>query len=533
MKSTRRLTKFKRTPRTPAACIVFVYVVADAALDSGHAARACPSSAGERSTIARLWPAPWQVLARRHCARSRGRRAARTLMLVASQGVYLRSGACGDSAPGPNRGECASTLPAAARTFGWLGRRPVQGGQGSWSSSIGGALRFGRHAGQGADRPRRAGRHCARKSRRPSLRTRPHRPGRPSRAWRTAVALGRARASGRFHARSRPPRALLRCAASMFDDTWKSRRPASPGRCRERSRTATPARVFDAVGARGGETVDDHGFQALDRHAATRLRGTGRAELADATLASKPSATAAAADAPASPHPKRRHAQAIRRDRGHDRAFDKGTAAASTRPRRGSCTGRSRTSRSRKRAPRACPGAIGWPARPPGGDHRDHQIALAPPARRVIRRQRPPCTATVLAVARQPRCRASRRTHARPRPGSRTSARMRRPRRHRPGPPANASDHVMSNQASTGLLERAAHAVHVQASTPLPAWRASGLEWLRARPRRRPPASGHHHRHDDHAVVVAMVTSPGLTSAPAPTTRTLTGPSVALIVPWR
>ncbi len=92
VKSTRRLTKLKRTPRTPAACkscrswsVTLRLTVATP--------RALPPLLRQASAMARL-SAPWQVA----CTitlrvKPRWSRKANSCCLPASQGVYLRSGA--------------------------------------------------------------------------------------------------------------------------------------------------------------------------------------------------------------------------------------------------------------------------------------------------------------------------------------------------------------------------------------------------------------------------------------------------------
>ncbi len=87
VKSTSRLTKLKRTPRTPAAC----------------------RSASSRSvTLRRTVATP----------RARPPEAAKSWCFDASQGVYLRSGANGNSSPGPKTWQCASTAPSGTLNRG-------------------------------------------------------------------------------------------------------------------------------------------------------------------------------------------------------------------------------------------------------------------------------------------------------------------------------------------------------------------------------------------------------------------------------
>src|SRR5574337_368984 len=120
VKSTSLFTKLKRTPRTPAAC----RRCSSASLTSRLTVatpRALPPDERSASTSARL-SAPWQVACTMTLrAKPRWSRSAKSCALLASQGVYLRSGAKGNSAPGPKTWQCASTLPAGRRKRGRLG----------------------------------------------------------------------------------------------------------------------------------------------------------------------------------------------------------------------------------------------------------------------------------------------------------------------------------------------------------------------------------------------------------------------------
>ena len=81
----------------------------------------CRRSHGSASTSARL-SAPWQVACTITLrAKPRWSRSANSCSFDASQGVYLRSGANGNSAPGPNTWQCASTAPAGSRKRGLHG----------------------------------------------------------------------------------------------------------------------------------------------------------------------------------------------------------------------------------------------------------------------------------------------------------------------------------------------------------------------------------------------------------------------------
>src|SRR3984957_10497448 len=120
VKSTRRLMKLKRTPRTPASCSRF-NSASGTSRRTVAIPRARPSLESNASTIA-LLSAPWQV-ACTTTLRSKPRRSrkANNCALLASQGVYLRSGAYGNSAPGPNTWQCASTAPRGSEKLGLLG----------------------------------------------------------------------------------------------------------------------------------------------------------------------------------------------------------------------------------------------------------------------------------------------------------------------------------------------------------------------------------------------------------------------------
>src|SRR6478736_6774405 len=120
VKSTRRFTKLKRTPRTPAACSS---ASSASVTDRRTVAtpRALPPEDRQASVMARL-SAPWQVA----CTitlreKPRWSRSANSCALEASQGVYLRSGAYGNCAPDPNTWQCASTALGGSLNCGLLG----------------------------------------------------------------------------------------------------------------------------------------------------------------------------------------------------------------------------------------------------------------------------------------------------------------------------------------------------------------------------------------------------------------------------
>ncbi len=92
VKSTRRLTKLKRTPRTPASCIAASSASVTARLTVATP-RARPAERRSASTSARL-SAPWQVACTTTLRAKPSRsRSAKSCSADASQGVYLRSGA--------------------------------------------------------------------------------------------------------------------------------------------------------------------------------------------------------------------------------------------------------------------------------------------------------------------------------------------------------------------------------------------------------------------------------------------------------
>src|SRR3954467_12538624 len=120
VKSTSRLTKLKRTPRTPAACrscssssLMLRFTVATPL--------ALPLEDFSASTSARL-SAPWQVACTiTFLLKPRWSRSANSCSLLASHGVYLRSGAYGNCAPGPKTWQCASTALGGSWNCGLLG----------------------------------------------------------------------------------------------------------------------------------------------------------------------------------------------------------------------------------------------------------------------------------------------------------------------------------------------------------------------------------------------------------------------------
>ena len=132
VKSTSRLTKLKRTPRTPASCMRLQLGVGDAAPHGGDAARLAVASDCSASTIARL-SAPWQVACTITLrAKPRWSRSANSCALLRVAGVYLRSGANGNCVAGAEhvavRVDAAGRQPGSAACSG---RRTSRASRGS------------------------------------------------------------------------------------------------------------------------------------------------------------------------------------------------------------------------------------------------------------------------------------------------------------------------------------------------------------------------------------------------------------------
>ena len=120
VESTSRLMKLKRTPRTPASCNSFSSA---SVISSPTKATpfALPFEFTSASTSARL-SVSWQVACTMtFLSKPRKSRSANSFSFGASQGVYLRFGANGNAASGPNTWQCASTAPAGGRYFGFDG----------------------------------------------------------------------------------------------------------------------------------------------------------------------------------------------------------------------------------------------------------------------------------------------------------------------------------------------------------------------------------------------------------------------------
>ena len=112
--------KLKRTPRTPASCSSFNSA---SVISSPTKATplALPSELFSASTSARL-SVSWQVACTiTFLSKPRKSRNANSFSFGASHGVYLRFGAKGNFASGPNTWQCASTAPAGGRYFGFDG----------------------------------------------------------------------------------------------------------------------------------------------------------------------------------------------------------------------------------------------------------------------------------------------------------------------------------------------------------------------------------------------------------------------------
>jgi len=125
VESTSRLMKLKRTPFTPASSSSFKPA---SVISSPTKATplALPLEVTSASTSARL-SVSWQVACTiTFLSKPRKSRSANSFSFGASHGVYLRFGANGNTASGPNTWQCASTAPAGGLYagfdgFGWNG----------------------------------------------------------------------------------------------------------------------------------------------------------------------------------------------------------------------------------------------------------------------------------------------------------------------------------------------------------------------------------------------------------------------------
>ena len=86
---------------------------------------------------------------------------------------------------------------------------------------------------------------------------------------------------------------------------------------------------LDAVGARGGEALDDHRLEALDHHAAAHLGGRGHAELRRSDLRREAQSVEQRLERRrVRPAKQQRHADAMGRHGGHHRALDEASSRA-------------------------------------------------------------------------------------------------------------------------------------------------------------------------------------------------------------
>src|SRR5512143_3019805 len=320
VKSTSRLTKLKRTPRTPAACRSCSSLSVTLRLTVATP-RALPPDVRHASAIARL-SAPWQVACTMTLrAKPRWSRSAKSCALLASHGVYLRSGAYGNCAPGPNTWQCASTLPGGSWNRGLLGSAVQSSQPGVFSNATSGplCLQVGEHA-VGLDTPIRA----ARKPRRTLDAEQP----RVGQVGHPGLALGRACSApwleAGFAHRDRDLAHLLAAATTMLDHALKEvgalLLPVDAG---ERLLQRRDHGVFHAVVARRGEGFDRHRLEAFDHHAAAHLGGRRNSETLARDLRRKAEVAqqrqqrrcVGAAE-------QQRHLDAVRWHRGHHRAFD-------------------------------------------------------------------------------------------------------------------------------------------------------------------------------------------------------------------
>src|SRR5215471_14189080 len=120
VKSTSRLRKLKRTPRTPA---LSIHLSSSSVTSSPTKATplARPDEDSSASTIARLSLEWHEACTITFLSNPRKSRSANNFSFGASQGVYLRSGAYGNLLSGPKTWQCASTAPSGGRNFGLEG----------------------------------------------------------------------------------------------------------------------------------------------------------------------------------------------------------------------------------------------------------------------------------------------------------------------------------------------------------------------------------------------------------------------------
>src|SRR5580704_6740029 len=120
VESTSRLMKLKRTPFTPA----LSRALSSASVISSPTKAtplALPLECPSASTSARL-SVSWQVACTMtFLSKPRKSRSANSFSFGASQGVYLRFGANGNTASGPKTWQCESTAPAGGLNFGFDG----------------------------------------------------------------------------------------------------------------------------------------------------------------------------------------------------------------------------------------------------------------------------------------------------------------------------------------------------------------------------------------------------------------------------
>src|SRR5882724_2854896 len=277
VKSTRRLTKLKRTARTPALCSSCNSRSVTPRLTVATP-RAMPFACSSASISARL-SAPWQVACTITLrAKPRWSRKAKSCCLDASHGVYLRSGAKGNSAPGPNTWQCASTPPAGTLKRGLEGLAYQSSHPGVFWNCIGAfpLLRLrSRQDAIGFHAPVRTARELVRsaltehafvgKVGDPRLSF-----GRALRRPRREAGLAYGFGDFAYFFTAAPAmfdRALEEVSGLLFPVDARKRFLQRQEHC-----------ILDAVGACRGEAFDDHCLQTLDHHATAHLGCRGDAE---------------------------------------------------------------------------------------------------------------------------------------------------------------------------------------------------------------------------------------------------------------
>ena len=267
VKSTRRLTKLKRTPRTPASCRSPQLAVGDAAADGGHAARPAAARAarvGHRAVV-------------RAVAGGLHDDVAREAEVVAQREQLRLARVAGGVLPlGRVRELRARAEHVAVRVHRAGRRREPRLARARAPVEPAGGLLEGRHRSAPPSRSSRWSRIRSASMRQSGAageaglpRCLPNSPASARsaiQAWRSAVpaALHGSRPASRTVTAA--SRISSRAAAAMLDDALEEVGGLLlPVDAREGLAQRGDHRLLDAVAAGGGEALDHHRLQALDR----------------------------------------------------------------------------------------------------------------------------------------------------------------------------------------------------------------------------------------------------------------------------